>query len=90
MEIQGRRLPTQCHPTPCILRSVTTGQTVRTLRKQLGLTQWRLALESGVHEMTVSRIERDGPASYESLSRLRQVLGDSIELPEIRPPWNRD
>ena len=56
------------------------GETVRLLRKQLGLTQLQLAARAGVTDTTVRCVERASKTFHRStLSALAAALGTSVE-----------
>jgi len=61
------------------MQSVTFGQTVRSRRKELGLTAEELAKKTGIVRTYVSRIERHNfIPSLKVLERLIKVLGREI------------
>ena len=55
---------------------VGLGQAIRNLRDELGVSQERLGLESGVHRNYIGGIERaERQPSVTTLARLAQALG---------------
>jgi transcriptional regulator with XRE-family HTH domain len=52
------------------------GQWLRALRQQREMTQPMLASRSGVPVATLSRLEREGAGSLESMLRVLQALGE--------------
>jgi transcriptional regulator with XRE-family HTH domain len=55
------------------------GQKVKDLRKRIGLTQTRLAEETGITLRTIQRIENDEVTpSLHSLQKLSEILGENL------------
>jgi transcriptional regulator with XRE-family HTH domain len=58
------------------------GATLRSLREAQGLSQEELALEAGVDQSRLSKIERLGPqaASWAQLLKITAALGHIVEI----------
>jgi len=63
-----------------------TAQKHRDLRKQLKLSQARLAEKSGVSLGSIKRFERCGKISFESLLKLAHILGRLTEFETLLSP----
>jgi transcriptional regulator with XRE-family HTH domain len=65
---------------------VAAGNQLRTLREQKGLSQEKLAIEAGVDQSGLSKIERIGPqlSNWGRLIRIAQALDCTIEI-NFRP-----
>lgn len=63
--------------------------TVKARRKELGISQVDLAEMSGLSLATIKNIERgEGNPSYETISRILEVLGMEISF-RVRSPFEK-
>jgi transcriptional regulator with XRE-family HTH domain len=73
--------------TPLEIRQ-RIGQNAKVLRKQRGFSQSELAGRAGVRKDTVSRFERTGAASLDTVTRLAWALSAEGELVDLfTNPW---